>query len=179
MELHEILTRTAMLGTLIGQLALISFGGIITVLPAVHHQVVEQWHWMGDRDFVNLFALAQASPGPNVLVLTLIGYKAASVTGATVATLALTLPTSLLAFAFVRVWDRFREARWRKAVHAGMLPVSVGFISASGFIIARAADTTPLAYAISIATLAVAIATKINPLWLFLVAGVLGLAGWL
>lgn len=174
---HEMWIRVVMLLEEIGALALISFGGIITVLPAIHHQLVVDWQWITDRDFTNLFAIAQASPGPNVLVLTLIGFKVAGIPGAIAATLALTVPTSLIAFAVVRLWDRFREARWRKATQAGLLPVTVGFIAATSYIIVRAADITITAYLVSLATLAVAVVTKVNPLWMFVVGAGLGLAG--
>ena len=79
---------------------------------------------MNDRAFANLYAIAQAAPGPNVLVITLIGYRAAGFAGALVATLALCLPTSVLAYFVVRVWDRFRDAHRRKAIQTGLVPVT-------------------------------------------------------
>ena len=179
MSQPDVLARVLDLIALIGQLALISFGGIITVLPAIHAHLVEQMHWITDRDFAYMFAIAQASPGPNVLVLTMIGFKVAGVLGAIAATLALTVPTSIVAFAVVKVWDRFRHAHWRKATQAGLLPVAAGFVTAATYVIARAADVTLAAYVISIATLGVAVFTKINPLWMFLVAAVLGAAGFM
>ena len=106
--------------TRVSGLALISFGGVNTVLPALHHQAVNEQHWMTDRDFANLFALASVSPGPNFMVLTLIGFKAAGIVGAIVATFALCIPTSLLAFAVVKVWDRFKTAHWRMAIQEGL-----------------------------------------------------------
>lgn len=177
MSEHEIAARVIDLFTLIGSLALISFGGIITVLPAIHTHLVQQMHWISDRDFATMFAIAQASPGPNVLVLTIIGYRVAGLAGAIAATLALTLPTALIAFAVVKVWDRFRAARWRKAAQAGLVPVAAGFIAAAGFVVMRAADTNVAAWTVSALTLAVAAYTKINPLWMFLVAAILGGTG--
>jgi len=171
---HQLWATLVAIGLHIGGLGFIAFGGFNTVLPEIHRVAVEQYHWMTDRDFANLFAVAQASPGPNVLVITLIGFKAAGIPGAAVATLALTVPTSFLAYAVVRVWDRFRTAHWRKATQAGLLPLTIGFISASSFIIIRAADITITAYLVSAATIAVAVATKVNPLWMFLVGGALG-----
>jgi chromate transporter len=178
-ETHQVWAAVVTILTHIGGLAFISFGGFNTVLPAIHRLAVDQAHWMTDRDFASLFAIAQASPGPNVLVITLVGLKAAGIPGAIAATLALTVPTSLLAFVVVRVWDRFREARWRKATQAGLLPVTIGFITASGYIIVRAADHSLAAFLVSIATLVVAAVTKINPLWMFAVGGLLGWAGWM
>ncbi len=167
------------LATRVVSLALISFGGVNTVLPALHHQAVNQEHWMTDRDFVNLFALASIAPGPNFMVLTLIGYKAAGVLGAIVATMALCIPTSVLAFAVVTVWDRFKTAHWRDAVQQGLLPVTIGFIGAAAVLLARGSDDNVLTYAITGATAIVGTWTNFSPLWVFGVAAVIGAAGLL
>jgi chromate transporter len=88
-------------------------------------------------------------------------------------------PTCMLAFFVARVWDRFKEARWRIAIQAGMVPLSIGLIAASAFVLARSADHTIYAGLITAATAAVAFFTRINPLWMFLGGGLLGLSGWL
>ena len=43
-------------------------------------------HWMNDRQFADMFAIAQVSPGPNIIIVTLIGYHVAGIAGAVVAT---------------------------------------------------------------------------------------------
>jgi len=164
--------------THVSSLALISFGGVNTVLPALHHQAVNDEHWMTDRDFANFFAIASVSPGPNFMVLALIGYKAAGVIGALVAVGALCIPTSLLAFGVVKVWDRFKTARWRIAIQDGLVPVTVGFVAAAAVLLIRASDTSYTAYAITAATAIVGAATKFNPLWVFAFAGVAGALGF-
>ena len=161
----------------VGGLSLISFGGINSVLPSIHTLAVHDAHWMTDRDFVTLYAIAQAAPGPNVLIVTLIGYRAAGLAGAVVATLAMCVPTSIVAFFVVRVWDRFREARWRRAVQAGLVPVTIGFLAAAVLVIVRGADVGITGGIITAATAAVAYATKLNPLWMFAVGGALGAVG--
>jgi chromate transporter len=60
-----------------------------------------------------------------------------------------------------------------------MVPLSLGLIGASAFVLARAADHNVYAGLITAATAAVAFFTRINPLWIFAVAGVFGLSGWL
>lgn len=164
--------------TRVSSLALISFGGVNTVLPSLHHQAVNERHWMTDRDFANMFALASVSPGPNFMVLTLIGYKAAGVLGALVAMFALCVPTSLLAFGVVKVWDRFKTAHWRRAIQDGLVPVTIGFVGAAAVLLVRASDNSIAAYAITGAIAIVGSATKFNPLWLFLVAAIAGAAGF-
>jgi chromate transporter len=159
-------------------LSLIAFGGVNVVLPAVHHLAVNEQGWMTDRDFANLFAISSIAPGPNFLVLTLVGYKAAGVVGAIASTLALCAPTAVIAYYFAMIWERLKGTRIQKALREGLVPVTVGFIGVSATLLIRAADTKPLSFVVSLATIVVALFTKVNPLWVFAVAAVLGVAGW-
>jgi chromate transporter len=169
------------LGTLAAQFALLSLfavGGAMAVVPEMHRQMVDVTHWLTDRQFADLFAIAQAAPGPNIIVVTLIGYQVAGITGALVATLAMCAPSCLITFFVSRTFDRFRDAHWRIVVQAALVPVSVGLFAAGFFIVARAADRSLVALAITLATAAVAYWTRFSPLWLFALAGVLGYLGF-
>lgn len=159
-------------------LSLIAVGGAITVLPEMHRSVVEMHGWMSGAQFADLFALAQAAPGPNILVVSLIGWKVSGFAGAVVATAAVCGPSCVLAFAVSRIWQRFRGARWRAAVEDGLVPVTVGLMLAGGYLITLAADHSWPAFAVTAVTAAVALTTKIHPLWLFGAAGLFGLLGW-
>jgi chromate transporter len=176
------MTDSNVLWTLAVRFALLSLfavGGANAAIPEMHRLAVDVHHWMSDRQFADMFAISQVSPGPNVIIVTLIGYHVAGIAGAVVATLAMTGPTCVAAFFVARVWDRFKEARWRIAVQAGLVPVSLGLMAASAYVIARATDQSMLATAIPLATAALAFFTRLNPLWMFVVAGLLGLTGWL
>lgn len=159
-------------------LSLITFGGVITVLPEMHRSVVEVHGWMSGAEFAQLFALAQAAPGPNILIVSLIGWKVAGLAGAVVATVAVCTPSSLLTYAVSRIWHRFRGARWREVVEDGLVPVTVGLMLAGGYLITRAADHSILAFVVTAATAAIVLTTRIHPLWLLGAGGLLGLAGW-
>lgn len=172
---EEVLTQLAMDFSV---LSLIAVGGAITVLPEMHRSVVEVHGWMSGAQFAELFALAQAAPGPNILVVSLIGWKVAGLAGALVATAAVCGPSCALTYAVSRIWQRFRGARWRELVEDGLVPVTVGLMLAGGYLITRSADDSWPAYAITAVTAAVVLSTRIHPLWLFGVAGLLGLAGW-
>ena len=168
--------------TLFGYFALLSLfavGGANAAIPEMHRIAVEAMHWMSDRQFADMFAIAQVSPGPNVVIVTLIGYHVAGFAGAGVATVAMCGPTCVLAYLVARTWDRFKDAHWRIAIQAGLVPVSLGLIAASAFVLARSADHNVYAGIITGATAVAAFATRINPLWIFLGGGILGLTGWL
>ena len=160
-------------------LSLFAVGGANAAIPEMHRVAVDVMHWMSDRQFADMFAIAQVSPGPNIVIVTLIGYHVAGFAGAAVATTAMCGPTCLMAFFVSRVWDRFKDAYWRTAIQAGLVPLSLGLIAASAFVLARTADHNVYAGLITAVTAAVAFFTRINPLWMFVVAGVLGLSGWL
>jgi chromate transporter len=160
-------------------LSLFAVGGANAAIPEMHRVAVEAMHWMNDRQFADMYAIAQMSPGPNVIIVALIGYHVAGFAGAAVATAAMCGPTCTLAFFVARTWDRFKEAHWRSAIQAGMVPLSLGLIAASAFVLARAADHNVYAGLITAATAAVAFFTRINPLWVFAAAGLFGLSGLL
>jgi chromate transporter len=159
-------------------LSLVAVGGVNTIVPELHRQVVEVRGALTEQQFADLFAIGQAAPGPNVLFVTLIGWQLAGFTGALLTAVALCVPTCTITYFVTRVWDRFKDAPWRKAVEAGVIPVTIGFIGASAFLIARAADQNLAAFAITGVVAAIALWGRINPLWGLAGAAVLGLAGF-
>jgi chromate transporter len=158
-------------------MSLLALGGANAVVPEIHRQAVELRGWMGEREFADMFAIAQAAPGPNVMLVTLIGYHVAGFAGALVTTLAMCGPTAVLAHFLVRTWDRFKYAPWRVAVQAGLVPISVGLVGSTAIVLTLVADHSWVAAAITAATAAFAYWTRWNPLWMIGIAGLVGLAG--
>jgi chromate transporter len=161
----------------ISLLSLLAVGGGLTILPDVQRLSVDVYHWMTAAEFVEVFAIAQAAPGPNILYVSIVGWKAAGLPGALVATAAICGPPAVITFFVTRMWDRFRATTWRRALELGLAPVTIGIVLASGFILMRTADNTWVAYAITGATIALVMATRINPLWMMGLAALLGISG--
>jgi len=160
-------------------LSLVAIGGANVVIPEMHHQLVELRGWMSSTEFVSLVSLSQAAPGPNVLIVGLIGWKVAGISGALVATIAMCLPSSLLVFGFTHFWNRFKEAPWRAVVQAGLVSVTVGLVLASGYVLTREADHTWLAYGVTALAAFLSVKTRTHPLLLLAGAGLLGLTGYI
>lgn len=158
-------------------LSMIAVGGANVVIPEMHHQLVELRGWMSSGDFVSLVALSQAAPGPNVLIVSLLGWKVAGIPGALVATFAMCLPSSLTAYFFSGFWRRFQQAPWRIVVQGGLVPVTVGLVLASGFVLAHEADSNWIAYCITALTAVLAWRTNLNPLWMLGAAAIGGAFG--
>ena len=165
------------IGQLFAGLSLIAIGGANALIPEMHRQIVEVQGWMSGEEFTALFALAQAAPGPNVLVVSLLGWRLAGLAGALMATAAMVLPSSLLAYGVARVWQRFRQSRASRVIQAGFAPVTVGLVLASGYVLSRAADHSWVAYAITAACALLSLKKGVHPLWLLAGAALLGAAG--
>lgn len=171
------LSPLAALAGYFGLLSLFAVGGANALIPEFHRVSVDTMHWMNDRQFADMFAISRVAPGPNIIIVTLIGYHVAGWVGALVATAAMCVPTCTFAYFVTLLWDRFKEARWRIVIQAGLVPVALGLIAASALVIARAADHSIVALVLTVATAALVYGTRINPLWMFAIAGVLGAAG--
>ena len=172
---------SAVLVTLAWRFALLSFlaiGGANAIVPEILRQVVEVERWMSAGEFAALFAIASAAPGPNVLIVTLVGWRVAGIPGALVATLAVIVPTGLVTYGVFRLWDRLEAAPWRRPVQNGLSAVTVGLVAATGLLLARATGTSAVAVAVTLASAALFYATKLNPLWFFAAAATIGAAGW-
>jgi chromate transporter len=159
----------------IALLSLISFGGIPSVLPDIHSLVVVTKGWATDREFADFYAIAQAMPGlPMILMMSLIGWKVGGLAGALASAVATCGPSSAVAFVAFRLGDRFRDAPWQRIVRRGLIPVTVGIVIASGYVLARAADNGWQAAAITGAAAGLILGTRISPLWILIAAGAIG-----
>jgi chromate transporter len=169
----------AALAALFAQLSLLAVGGVNTVLPEMQRQVVQVHGWMKPGEFAGLFALAQAAPGPNMLVSTLIGWRVAGLPGALVATLAMCGPSSLLTFFTARTWHRFRHAPWRAIVQRGLVPVTVGLVMTAAVLLTEATSADWAKGAVTAATTVALLASRVHPLLLLGAGAALGASGLL
>jgi len=160
-----------------GLMSLFAVGGANAAIPEMHRVAVEVQHWMSDKQFSDVFAISQLSPGPNVLIVTLIGYSVAGIPGALAATLAMCVPTAVLAYWVSRVLRRSTQSRWPSIIQAALVPLSIGLMGASALILALTSDRTSAAAFVTVAAAALAFATRLHPLWLLLAGGILGFAG--
>jgi chromate transporter len=158
-------------------LSLFAVGGANAAVPEMHRIAVDVHHWMTEKQFADAFAIAQLSPGPNVLIVTLIGFSVAGVAGALGATVAMCVPTAILAYFVSRRLARSGGSRWPAVIQPALVPLSIGLMAASGLIVAQAADKSWLAALLTVIVAVIAAATRLNPLWLLLAGGFLGFVG--
>ncbi|MGF6769970.1 chromate transporter [Paraburkholderia sp. GAS199] len=157
-------------------LSLVTIGGGQAIVADIQRQVVDVHGWMTHAQFAADFAISRMAPGPGSLLATLIGWQIAGFWGAVVATLALLAPTGILIYGVTHVWARYKGAAWQLALERGLRPVASGMILAAGWVLLKSLDGGLPAKAIALASLAVLLSSRINPL-LLLLAGALLLLG--
>jgi len=148
-------------------LSLASIGGGLSILSDIQHQSVDVHHWLTQAQFLDDFGISRAAPGPNTLIVTLIGWQVAGWLGAAVASVAIFLPSSVLVYGLARIWRRYRGAPWQKKIERGLAPIAAGLILAGALNVLRTAEGGWLAWAVAAgATLLLFRYQKLNPLLL-------------
>jgi chromate transporter len=146
-------------------ISLIAIGGMNAVIPAMLHEIVDTMHWMDEETFMHLFTVTQITPGPNVVIVSLLGWQIAGWQGLVVTTFAILLIPCLLAFLVGRVANRLGQSKGFKLAQAALVPVAVGLIVAGGLDLAQAAHKGWLTAALTLVNIAVVFYTKANPIW--------------
>jgi chromate transporter len=154
-------------------LSMVAVGGGATVLPDMQ-RMAEAQGWLDPATFASYYALTQCAPGPNILVVALVGLHVAGIAGALAASAGMLVPSSILAYFAAAGWVRFGDAPWRKQLAAALLPVVGGLVIAAGVLIAEAAALTWVSFAITAAVALLSVTTRVNLLLLLVVAAAVG-----
>jgi chromate transporter len=144
-------------------LSLLSFGGGQAIVADIQHQTVAVHGWLTDQQFVDLFAISRAAPGPSTLVAALIGWQVDGFLGALVATLAIYIPSSLVVFFATSWWHRNEGSPWRAAIERGLSPIAVGLVFAGAAAVLQAAHVNALGLATTAVCTAALYFTRIGP----------------
>jgi chromate transporter len=143
-------------------LSLMSFGGGQAIIADMQHQTVDIQHWMSGREFVDIFAVSRAAPGPSTLIAALIGWHVAGLPGAVVAAIAIYLPSSLIVSAAVRWWHASKDSPWRSILQRGLTPVAVGLVFAGALAVLQAARVDALQIFATVLTAGLLLTTRVG-----------------
>lgn len=159
-------------------LSMLAFGGGSGIIPDMQRAAVDQYHWVTAHEFLDMFAISRAAPGPGSLIVVLVGLKAAGLAGAAVSFVAMFGPSCLTVHFIARFWQRAANSVWRAVVERALAPVAVGLTFASGLALMRGTEHGWLPWGVTIAATAAFALTEINPILLLAAgAGVLLVVG--
>jgi chromate transporter len=161
-------------------LSILAVGGGTAVLPEMERVLVHQFHWITERQFRDIYSLGQVAPGPNMLMVMVIGYRIAGTLGAAVVAVAFFLPDCILTFFANRLWQRYSGSAWRAAIQRGMAPIAIGLMLSGTYTVgALSIRKTPapmLGALIALLTLAILSWRRVNPVLLISAGGFIYLA---
>ena len=153
------------------------FGSGLAIVPFLHSGVVNEYHWLNEKEFVDAVAVAMITPGPVVITVGFIGYLVAGFPGACVAALATFLPCYLLTIIPAPHFKKIAKNISVKAFVDGITAAVIGALAGAVVIIATRSITDIPTAAIAITSaLALIYIRKIQEPYIILAAAVIGFA---
>jgi len=166
--------QASTLARVFAYLSLLTVGGGMAAFPEMKILTVDVHKWLTFPHLINIYRVAQMAPGPNMMMIVVIGQWAAGLLGALVTLLAFFGPTALLAYVVGRLWKRLETWPWRKSIQEGLAPVSIGLLLAGCFTMAKGAIFGLETGAIAVGVLLMLLQYKINPALLVVAGAIIG-----
>lgn len=164
-------TRLLHLFLVFSLLSVLALGGGNSVLPEMRHMTVHQLHWLTDDQFRSIYSIGQVVPGPNMLMVLVIGYKLAGWLGMAVVGIAFFVPDFIIALSINRLWIRLGGWPWRLSIQRGLAPVAIGLMISGTYTIARLSVVDLPTLAIAVVVFGILTWRHINPGILVLLGG--------
>jgi chromate transporter len=151
-------------------LSVLALGGGNSILPEMRYMTVNRLNWLTDAQFRSIYSLGQVVPGPNMLMVLVIGHQLAGWLGMAVVGIAFFVPDFIIALSINRLWIRLGGWPWRMSIQRGLAPVAIGLMISGTYTIARLSLVNVTTVVIALVVLAILLWRHINP-------GILVLAG--
>src|SRR5271157_191905 len=160
-------------------LSILTVGGGMAAFPEMKVLTVEVHKWLTFPQLIHIYSVGQMAPGPNMMMIVVIGQWAGGLLGAIATLAAFFGPTALLAFAVAKAWKRLEKWPWRRSIQQGLAPVSIGLLLAGCFTMAKGAISGVETGAIAVGVLMILLKYKINPALLVLGSAAVGLISFM
>jgi chromate transporter len=107
----------------------LAFGGGFTAIPLIQYEVVERFHWLSTKEFLDGIALGQVTPGPVLITATFVGYKVSGFLGAFMATLGIFFPSFFILVLLIPYHDRLKGVEKVRLMEQGVLGSFIGMLA--------------------------------------------------
>jgi len=168
------MNQVPILARVFAYLSVLTVGGGMAAFPEMKFLTVDVHNWLTFPQLIHIYSVGQMAPGPNMMMIVVIGQWAGGLLGALVTIVAFFGPTALLTFVIAKCWRKLEKWPWRKSIQQGLAPVSIGLLLAGCFTMAKGAVTGLETGAIAVGTLLILLQYKINPALLVVAGAVIG-----
>lgn len=162
------------------KIGMFSIGGGYVMLPLIQKEIIENYGWLTQTEFVDIIAIAEMTPGPVAInSATFIGYSTAGILGSIFATAGVVTPSLVLMILVVKLLNRFYENRWVQAAFDGLRPAVVALIAGAAIYVARTSLTDIISSLIALGAFALLIFTRLHPIWVLILSALAGILVYL
>ena len=144
------------------------------MLPMLHKEFVEKYHWLTNKEFLDAIAIGQVTPGPLTVMNAFMGYKIYGLIGAVMAMISSYLPCIIIVTLVAKYYYTYRESMIVNSSFKGIRPAVIGLLAAVAISLGNASLVDPITFVIAIASFIVIAFTKIDPTFVIIGAGVTG-----
>jgi chromate transporter len=152
------------------------FGSGLAIVPFLYGGVVQEHHWLNDKQFLDAVAVAMITPGPVVITVAFIGYLVAGLGGAVAAGVGVFLPVYLFVIVLYPFFDRWSANPQVKAFVNGVTAAAAGAIAGACFVLGKRAVFDVPTAALAVAALVLLWRFKVPEPILIVGAGLTGFA---
>ena len=153
---------------------LFTIGGGFVMLPLLQREVVDHYHWLTNKEFIDSVAIGQVTPGPLTIMNVFIGYKIFGLWGALGAVICTYLPSIIIVTIISHYYLRFKNSRIVNASFKGIRPAVIGLLAAVAITLGRASIVDVPTGLIAAGSFAILVFTKVEPTFIILGAGLAG-----
>jgi chromate transporter len=159
-------------------LSMLAVGGAMATAPDMHRYMVVEHGWLSDAQFTSSIAIAQAAPGPNLLFVAVLGWNVAGLAGTLATMLGILIPSTTLAITATRWGSQRRDSRGVRAFTAGMAPLTLGLLLATGYVLTEPSRHSAGALALVAITVLAVGRFNVSPIWMVALGALVGALGF-
>jgi chromate transporter len=157
------------------KLGAVVYGSGYTLLAFLRTDLVQNLHWLTDKQLLDAVSVGQFTPGPVFTTATFIGYLLGGFPGAALATLGIFLPSFFFIALIHAVASRLRQAAWTATLLDGVNAAALALMTGVLVQLGQHALADVLTWAVALVSFAILLRWKINSVWLILAGAAIGL----
>jgi chromate transporter len=152
----------------------LTIGGGFMMLPVLHKEFVEKYHWITNQEFLDAIAIGEITPGPLTVMNAVIGYKISGLLGAVLAMVSSYLPCIIIVTLACRYYFHYKESLIVSSSFQGIKPAVIGLLAAVAIPLGSASIVDITTFSIAVISFAVIAFTRIDPTFVIIGAGIIG-----